>query len=62
MHADNTDKMQHEMLDSEDHFLLEPQGDVTKGADKRKIRLVRVKSTSSVCNASEHLNTLEHKM
>jgi len=46
------------MLDSEDHFLPEPQGDVTKGADKRKVQLVRVKSTSSVCSASEHLNTL----
>jgi hypothetical protein len=42
MQAYNFDKMQYEMPDSEDHFLLEPQGDVTSGADKRQVQLVRV--------------------
>jgi hypothetical protein len=54
----NSLKMRYEMLDSEDHFLLEPQEDITKGADKRKVQLVRVLSTSSVRSASQHLNTL----
>ena len=58
MQACDADKMQRAMPDSEDHFLLEPQCDVTKGADKRKVQLVKVKSTSSVCSASEHLHTL----
>ena len=46
------------MLDSEELFLLEPQGDVAQGADKRKVQLVRVKSTSTVCRAAERFNTL----
>jgi len=58
MQGYNSDKMLYKMLDSEDHFLLEPQGDVTKGADKRQVQLVRVISISSVCNASGHLDTL----
>ena len=58
MQAYNSDKMRYEMLDSADHFLLEPQGDVTKGADKQQFQLVRFLSTSSVFSVSEHLNTL----
>jgi hypothetical protein len=37
-----------EMLDSEDHFLLEHQGDVTKGVDRRKFQLVTVLSVNLI--------------
>jgi len=42
------DKMRYEMLDSEDHFLLEHQGDVTKGADRRQFQLVTVLSVNLI--------------
>jgi hypothetical protein len=58
MQSYNSDKLQYEIPDSEDHFLPEPQGDVTKGADKRQVQLVRVICSSSVFSASEYLNTL----
>jgi hypothetical protein len=49
--------MQYDVLHSDEQFVPEPQGDFTKGADKRKFQLVRVLSISYVCNASEHLHT-----
>jgi len=41
MQGYNSDIMRYEMLDSEEHFLLEPQGDAKKGADKRQVQFVR---------------------
>ena len=54
----SSDKMECEMLTSEDHFLLQPEGDFTHCADKREVETCDIHIYKFLCSSSEHLNTL----